>query len=283
MKPLFTKYLWVVQTSLCLLGLLLIVFSTLTSIAPPGSTRSSALFNIGITVLATALFTIFQSATGTDAASTIQNTLEFQRSIYDIGLERVHLGIGDESIFDRFETARSIDMLYNTAKNCSYRYGTRMETAITTRGCKVRILIADPNNKALLDVGISGGLCPGTAIENELKDVIGHFELLTQRLKNVAPRLTAGSLELRTYSCVPTNSIVIVDGKIVRHTPYLPYLHSSEVPIYDVTRERGGRLFEVYMRVFNDVWIRSKSILKVDFDAEAQLSAANILNLNFPH
>jgi hypothetical protein len=215
--------------------------------------------------MSSTLLSLLHSAFGTDIPTLVEQRLGFKQQVYDMGLETIHLHIGDETIFDRFEHARSVDMMYNTAKNACYRYGSRLAQAIATRGCIVRILISDPENIIWKSEAVINGLCPGTDIPGEVRDVMSRLDLLMNELKQCEPPLKAGSLEVRMYSCVPTSSIVIVDGEIARHTPYLPFAHSSDVPIYDMTRERGGQLFAQYQNTFNRVWVRSRPVLKVEF------------------
>lgn len=261
-KKWISKYLLAVQIMLLLFGGILVAFS---ATAPRDNKLSLGLFGLGIAVMSSTLLSILHSAFGTDLPTLVEQRIGFNRQVYDLGLEAIHLHVGDESIFDRFEQARSIDMMYNTAKNTCHRYMTRIERAITCRGCRVRILVSDPENIIWSNKAVIDGLCPGTDIPGEIKDVVNYLQLTVAELKQHDPPLTAGSLELKTCSCVLTCSIVIVDGDLARHTPYLPYSHSSEVPIYDVTRERGGALFTHYQRAFDRVWARSKLALKIDF------------------
>lgn len=269
MRSLFNRYVWIVQICLMLFGLLLIVISKVDWLVTPGGALSNILFTVGVTVLSTVVLTAIYTVSKTDPASIIEQKLNFQTHVFDLGVEAVHLGVGgeSESFFNRFDRARSIDMMYNTAKNCCVRYERKIEHAIVAHGCKVRILIANGDNKALQDPEIVNGLCPGTDVPGELRDVINQLRIIKERLGRHVPPLAAGSLEVRKYTCIPTNSIVIVDNEIVRHTPYLPYFHSSQVPIFDVTRERGGgKMFTVYQNVFNEIWDHhSTSILKVAF------------------
>lgn len=262
-----SKYLLAVQLLLLLLGGILAILS---AISPKGSQLSLALFSLGTAVMSSTLLSMLHSAFGTDVPTLVEQRLNFNRQVYDLGLETIHLHVGDESIFDRFEQARSIDMMYNTAKNVCSRYLDRMEQAISSRGCRIRILVSDPEHAIWSNNTVINALCPGTNIPGELKDVVNRLQLVVDELKRHSPRIKAGSLELRMYQCAPTCSIIIVDGDIARHTPYLPYSHSSEVPIYDVTRERGGALFTHYQRTFDRVWAQSKTVLKIDFPSSKQ-------------
>lgn len=256
------KYLLVVQLLLLLLGAMLILLSTIPSASKQ---LSLALFSLGTAVMSSTFLSLVHSAFGTDIPTLVEQRLGFQRKVYDMGLEAIHLHIGDESIFDQFEHARSIDMMYNTARNATYRYGDRIAHAIATRGCRVRILVSDPENIFWKSEAAINGLCPATNIIGEIGDTISRLKLLMNKLKQHTPPLKAGSLEVKVYPCAPTCSILIVNDEIARHTPYLPFAHSSEVPIYDAIEERGGQLFAQYQDTFNRVWARSRTVLKVDF------------------
>lgn len=280
MNSLFRRYIWAIQIGLLLISLLLILVSNIEWLVKPGGAWSNSFLSIGVTLLTTVVVTIIYSVSRTDAASILEQKLNFQSHVFEMGLEAIHLGIKDDSFFDRFPKARSIDMMYNTAKNCSLNYGNKIEDAIIRNGCKVRILIADSNNKALQENSIINALCPGTNIINELRDVVAHLQVIKEKLERQVPLLKTGSLEVRQYFCVPTNSIVIVDDYIVRHTPYLPYFHSSEVPVFDIVKERGGKLFNAYQKVFEEIWDHhSTSILKIDFKEIPRQKAQNPLDL----
>jgi hypothetical protein len=121
---------------------------------------------------------------------------------------------------------------------------------------------------------VVNALCPGTDIRQEVKDVISHIDILINELKQHEPPLKAGSIEVRAYPFVPTCSIVIVDGEVGRHTPYLPYSHSSEVPVYDVTHKKGHCLLEQYQDTFNRVWSRSKTICEMNFASNQPIIGA---------
>ena len=263
-KNWLSKYFRVVQLFLLALGTVLILSSTLAS---AGSQLERALFSLGTAVVSSTLLAIVYSILGADVRTIVEETLGVNRDLIDTGIEKVHLHIGDESIFDRFSRAHSIDLMYNTAKNASYRYGDRIAHAIAAYGCNVRILVSDWESPIWGYDLVRNGLCPGTNISQEVRDVLNHLEFLISELKEHQPPTKAGSIEVRKYSCAPTSSIVIVDGEFARHTPYLPYSHSSEVPIYDVIRKQNNGLLQQYQKAFDRVWNHSTTILKVNFSA----------------
>ena len=82
----------------------------------------------------------------------------------------------------------------------------------------------------------------------------------------------AGSCEVRVYSCAPTCSILVIDSEILQHTPYLPYLHSSQAPTWEVSGSRGT-LLETYMEVFEEVWNRSQPALTAEFGPSRRIKA----------
>lgn len=265
-----SKYFRVVQYLLLLIGVMLVLLSIL---APSGSRWSLALFGLGNAVVASTLLALIHSALGTDVRAIVEECLGLQHHLHEMGLEKIHPHIGDEAIFERFWNAHTIDVMYNTAKNATFRYGNRIKHAIATRGCRVRILISDTENPFMNNEAIVHALCPGTDIRQEVKDVIAHINILIDELKHHEPSLKAGSLEVRAYPFVPTCSIVIVDGEVGRHTAYLPYTHSSEVPIYDVTRRKGHCLLEQYQDTFNRVWVRSKTVCEISFTSNHSVTA----------
>jgi hypothetical protein len=256
------RYFWVVQLALLLIGVLLVFVST---IFTSGSRVSLGTFSVGVALISTTVLTLLNNIFGTDIPSVIEQRLGFDRRIYDMGLEMIHIRAGDETVFEKFDYAHSIDIMYNTAKNPLHRYKSRIANAIINRNCRVRIIITDPNNLVLKNGAISDALCPGTDIVGELRDVTNYLRLMVAELKNRNPPLKGGSIEVRVQPALPTGSIVIVNGDIARYTPYLPYLHSTEAPVFDVTRERGGHLFNQYENTFNRVWGKSTVLINEIF------------------
>jgi len=141
---------------------------------------------------------------------------------------------------------------------------------MTTYGANVRILISDKDNTFWEDAEVSKGASPGTKVVSELEETVRRLENLRRRLwtlKKKDRRIKRGSLEVRVYRCIPYCSILIVDGsegRVARHTPYLHYTDSANVPSFDVTGERDGKLFAIYRGIFEDVWEASDPAFEVD-------------------
>ena len=266
MKPLFTRYQWVVQSVLILVGLAVLLISGIDLIVPRGSAAAVLLSSSGITIITTVLLTMLYSALGVDAASVIEEKLQFQRRVADMGLVQVQVGVPDEWLFERVSDATTVDMLFNTGKNASFRYSQRLEHAIVNRGCRVRLLVINPENPILTNDQVTAALCPGTDIRGEVRSVVSTLQLVKERLERRSPRLSRGSLEVRQYNFAPTGSLVIVNGDSARHTPYLPYSHSSEVPVYDIVRKPAAGLLDLFQKTFEEAWQRSDAVLKIEFD-----------------
>jgi hypothetical protein len=267
-----------VRLLLLLAGVVLVLASSRTQ---AGTQPSLALFSLGTATITTAFFTIVSSAFGADLPSMIEDRIGFQGATYDLGLERIYTRLGDESIFERFSDAKSIDLMYTTGRTCTHRHGALVVKAIRNKGCTVRILVAHPDNAIFSDTQLITGLCPGTDLHRELKDAITEIELMVEELQK-SPRPTRGSLELRGYFCPPMNSIAIVDDELVRHTPYLAYDHSSAVPIYEITRVRGGELFGQYRNTFDRVWTRSVTLITEDFGNQGGGEPGEVENRETP-
>jgi len=254
------SHLHVVQILMLLLGLaFIVIYVTVLSKNRWGLPLNS----LGAGMIAATLLSMLHSAFGIDVPSVLEQKLRFNQQISETGLSAVHLHIGDQSIFERFDRAYSIDLLYNTGKNTCRNYLDRVEQALISRGCKVRILVSNPNNPAWNDDTVINALCPGTNIKSEIEDVSNRINMLVEELRE--RHLTSGSVELRTFPSYPTGSIVIVDDNIARFTPYLPYAHSADVPSFDVVSEKGGQLFKAYRNTFDRVWAKATPLIAVNF------------------
>jgi hypothetical protein len=197
---------------------------------------------------------------------------KIRKAMKELGLKHseqeekiIHVSIGDDSIFKNLNNAHSIDIMANTSRTFFGKYIGKMANAIVNNGCRVRILLSNPENEIWNYECVNEGLCPGLDIKNEIKQVKDILENRVNILKEHKPPLKAGSIELKMYSNLPTCSITIINNEVARHIPYLPLAHSGEVPNYDVTKE--GRLFKDYQDAFKRVWENptSKTAAKMDF------------------
>jgi len=154
-------------------------------------------------------------------------------------------------------------MLFNTGKNTLHRHMDLMADAIINHKCAVRILISDPNSVVWQTDEIAEVICPGTDVPSEVRDIERYMKRLAEKIENRPQRPKGGSIEMRQYRSAPTGSIILVDGEFAQYTPYLPYFHSSEVPIYEMERGHGnGQLMNVLSETFERVWAQAKPAFK---------------------
>ena len=260
-RQLIIKYLLVVQLLLLLFGIILILLSAM---AKTGSQLNLILFSLGTSFIASTLLSLLNSLFGTDTPTVMEQKLEYKRKVYDAGLEAIFYH-GDMSFFEKLDHAHSIDLMYTTAKAISHHYGHEIMQAIEIRGCKVRLVISDPKNIIWKDTEICSAAAPGIDIVNEIKDTLAYLSFLIDDLKKKTPSLKSGSIEIKMHPYMPTSSIAIIDGKLVRHIPYLPFFGVAESPKYDITKERGGELFAIYQKTFERIWNQSETVLKVEW------------------
>jgi len=186
------------------------------------------------------------------------------------GLVDIHLHVGDERFYEHLGSATSVDLFYNTGRSIFGRYMNHIEDAIRERSCKIRVMISDPNGCAVKDDETREALCPQTNIAAEIDDVTQWLESLGKRLR--AGGVKGGSIEGRFVGSPPPCSIAIVDNHVLRFTPYLPHMHSAQVPAFDIENRPGG-LFAHYKSAFERVWARSGNsvFLKEDFSRARRL------------
>lgn len=201
-----------------------------------------------------------------DTISKTSATVKAETS-FNMGLIAIHMSIADEGIFEKLNEAHSIDIMANTAYDLTKRYSDKIINAMAIHKCRVRILISNPKNTYWEDKAVCNGLCPGINITTEIDGVLNMLKSNVNETKQNEHLQLGGSLEVKKYSNVPTCSIIIVDNKIARFTPYLPYAHSPQVPKYDVINEGRSELFTQLQNTFERVWksINSETILRSDF------------------
>lgn len=181
------------------------------------------------------------------------------------GLKELNIGVVDNSIFEDIEHSSSIDILANTSKKLLTILEDRIIETVKN-GCDVRIAISSPENSFLKDKSVGKGLCKRCEdITEEINGVINQLQDMVVLLKDQKLAITKGSIEVRTFSCVPTCGIIIINNKILRHTPYLPYSESFPVPTFDIVNRNGSKLFGVYKETFNRVWENSDYLLGINF------------------
>src|SRR5438477_227397 len=103
------------------------------------------LITIGITVIAATLVSALQSLLGVDAPTVLAEQLQLDQRVREMGLTGIYSEF-DKTIFKLFKGARSLDLLFLTGRHTIHDYLDWIKHAVVEHGCKVRILICDPQS-----------------------------------------------------------------------------------------------------------------------------------------
>ena len=230
-------------------------------------TPSIVLFGLGTSVMASMLISLLFSITGADSLALLQESFDFNQQAQDMGLKSVLLYHDSGSIKDWLYRATSVDFMANTGRKFVNLCTDELVDSVALHGCKVRILISDDENPMWGQTHVSEGASPNTDIGHELSETIKRLQNLKERMEELNEsnrRIMGGSLEVRKYQSIPYCSLLIVDSvyesKVCRYTPYLPHTDSAEVPSFDITSEKNGKLFVRYEKVFDTVWKKAPPI-----------------------
>jgi hypothetical protein len=259
LREIFAKHVLAVRLLVASAGATFILLSSL--LVRPGTQPSLALFSLGTAAMTSAFITVLTSALGADLPSIIDQRMNFQKNVAERGLEAVHIRLGEEEIFKMIDSSRELEIMYASGMSFVYRHGRTIAESVKKNSCKVRILVLHPNNDLFGSTAHMNALCPGTDLRAEVLSVVAHIEYLMKGI--LIKSSTAPLVEVRGYHCAPTSSVVIIDGKACRHTPYLPYSHSSEVPVFDSTKVKAPGLLEQYSALFERVWQESDELLSL--------------------
>lgn len=253
------RLLFAARALLLLIGAVLILSAARLK---AGSEPSLACFSVGVSLIAAAIISALATFFGTDVASQIEDRMNFQREIYNSGLDRIWMSFSDEYIFEQMTRARTIDLLFNSGKGFTNSQGPRVRDALL-HGCRIRIAVADPSIYAYVNSDMTAALCPGTNVPEEIREAVAFFDSVISELRSSGNRSDLGSLEVRQFHCFPSMTLVIVDQAIARFTGYLPYVHGSEAPVYQVRANSGSdSLLSQYQRAFDRVWTKSTTVIK---------------------
>lgn len=129
----------------------------------------------------------------------------------------------------------------------------RLLAAAATRGCRVRVLISDPDSVHLAiaeqDAGRHVNLTDRPASVVELERVI---ELLS-------PHVERGEVEPRKFVDAGAYRILVFDDQALVRLR-LAGVDADATPVLYLTRESSGALFESFSQHFETVWARSEPL-----------------------
>lgn len=241
-----------------------------------GKTWGLILNSLGTAIMGASLLSVLQNYFGIDIPSVLGEKLKLNQTVYDMGLLAIHSKRGDEAIFNRWEKARSIDLLYLSGGNTLHRYFDSLERALDEQGCHIRILLCSPTSLAVTDPNLSNGLCHNMKLASQVEEVTDRIIDSMRKLMDRDDAPQTGSLEIKHYNVVPTCSIIIVDKDVVRVTPFLPYSHSSAVPSFDLTANRKGGLYTQYQKTFDTIWKDAAPVFVADFSTRSLIGPEHV-------
>jgi len=110
-----------------------------------------------------------------------------------------------------------------------------------TAGCKVRILLGDPESEVVRQRGFEEGIGP---------DLAARIRITQRRLETLEG---VPGVEIRRHSTVLYNSIYRFDSQMLANA-HLFGAPASQNPVLHLCRVPGGRTFDQYMGSFDRVW-----------------------------
>lgn len=115
-------------------------------------------------------------------------------------------------------------------------------------GCDIRILLLDPDYPGIGDIDAYEGSPPGT-LASRIRSSLYRFGRMARKC--------GGRMEIRTYSALPSVSIVRGDGRMLV-THYLRFFAGGDSPTLLLEAQPGGELFSRYERHFHRLWDDAK-------------------------
>ncbi len=114
----------------------------------------------------------------------------------------------------------------------------------TSRGCRVRILLLNPDSPGTAAIDSDEGNPSGT-LAARTRAALARFSLMRQ---------TCGKrMQIRVYDGYPTVSVVRGDDKMLV-TPYLRFFIGSNSPTFEFRSDQAPKMFTRYARHFENTW-----------------------------
>ena len=245
------------------LGIGLVGFSVGFRISPQGAPIADLLLNVGATLIATVVISLFYQRFGSE--NLLHQIEETRRSLV-IAQHGLTLGIRDMWAQRRHVPRDEKEIMWNTfaglAKTEFWLLGIaeeqyavdvafqRIVSDGTTHGCNYRFLLLDPDSDAVTEIDRREGKVQNrnkTRIHNSLSQ----FQLMQRQNAN-----KRGTVAIRLYSSMPQVSIVRSDDELLV-TPYNLPIHGDDSFTFQVQFVRNG-IFNQYIKHFQDLWDSGK-------------------------
>ncbi len=153
------------------------------------------------------------------------------------------------SLIDSAET--SIDVLAFAGQFLPEIHDVYRIAKRAAEGCRVRLLLGDPNGTAVRERGEEEGVGLGVA----------HRVVLTMRY--YAPILDSGNIELRLHDRTLYASIYRGDEMMLVNA-HTYGAAAAQNPVLQLRQLPGGRVFDHYLRSFDRVWANATAVNNID-------------------
>jgi Domain of unknown function (DUF5919) len=118
----------------------------------------------------------------------------------------------------------------------------------TGRGCRVRILLLNPESQITEAIDRDGGHPAGT-LAARITGALARFGQMQ--------RACGTRMQIRVYDKHPTVSVVC-GGDVTLVTPYLRFFIGSNSPTFEFGARQAPRMFTRYTRHFENTWKLAK-------------------------
>jgi transcriptional regulator with XRE-family HTH domain len=116
--------------------------------------------------------------------------------------------------------------------------------SVTSRGCRVRVLLLNPDSPGTRSIDHDEGNPPGT-IAARTRAALARFTQM---------RITCGNrMQIRVYDEYPTVSVVRGDDTMLV-TPYLRFFIGSNSPTFEIRTPGAPKMSARYVRHFESTW-----------------------------
>lgn len=145
------------------------------------------------------------------------------------------------------DTRERIDLLDLTLSEIIAEGDEQLLAAAAARGCRVRVLVSDPDSVHLAiaeqDAGREVSLAARPAATGELDRVV---ELLSSQVQR-------GNLHLRKFVGAGSYRVLIFDDQALVRLR-VPGAQPEAMPLLSITRERSDGIFDSFAQHFDAIW-----------------------------
>ena len=118
----------------------------------------------------------------------------------------------------------------------------------TSQGCRVRVLLLDPDYPGIKQIDADEGSPAGT-LAARTRAALARFASMRQACGEM--------MQIKIYSAPPTVSVVRGDGQMLV-TPYLRFFIGSNSPTFEIWTKTAPKMFNRYERHFEGTWDRAR-------------------------